>query len=159
MQGTVPCTAPLSEAFALCLAPEQAIAHVGPEPRLNAAAVLVGQQRAALTQSIAMLEERLAGVVAQLKASRVSLQRYAEVNRSVHAELVEAGCLELAEAKHKLWRVETEMCDGISRRLGERADTDAGLALALTPTWPSPNPDPSVTLTLGLTLTLPLALT
>ena len=68
-----------------------------------------------------MLEERLAGVVAQLKASRVSLQRYAEVNRSVHAELVEAGCLELAEAKHKLWRVETEMCDGISRRLGERA--------------------------------------
>ena len=138
VQGTVPCTAPLSEAFALCLAPEQAIAHVGPEPRLNAAAVLVGQQRAALTQSIAMLEECLVGVVAQLKASRVSLQRYAEVNRSVHAELVEAGCLELAEAKQKLWRVETEMCDGISRRLGERADTDAGLALALTPTWPSP---------------------
>ena len=60
-KGTkVLCTAPLSEAFALCLAPEQAIAHVGPEPRLNAAAVLVGQQRAALTQSIAMLEERLA---------------------------------------------------------------------------------------------------
>ena len=138
-KGTkVLCTAPLSEAFALCLAPEQAIAHVGPEPRLNAAAVLVGQQRAALTQSIAMLEERLAGVVAQLKASRVSLQRYAEVNRSVHAELVEAGCLELAEAKHKLWRVETEMCDGISRRLGERAEMDTGLALALTPTWPSP---------------------
>ena len=88
--------------------------------------MLVGQQRAALTQNIAMLEERLAGVVAQLKASRVSLQRYAEVNRSVHAELVEAGCLELAEAKQKLWRVETEMYDGISRRLGERADSDAG---------------------------------
>ena len=100
--------------------------------------MLVGQQRAALTQSIALLEERLAGVVAQLKASRVSLQRYAEVNRSVHAELVEAGCLELAEAKQKLWRVETEMCDGISRRLGERAETDAGLALAQTPIWPSP---------------------
>ena len=35
----------------------------------------------------------------------------------MHAELVEAGCLELAVAKQKLWRVETEMCDGISRRL------------------------------------------
>ena len=127
MQGTVPCTVPLSEAFALCLAPEQAIAHVGPEPRLNAAAVLVGQQRAALTQSIAMLEERLAGVVAQLKASRVSLQRYAEVNRSVHAELVEAGCLELAESKQKLWWVETEMCDGISNgSTASKADSDAG---------------------------------
>ena len=104
----------------------QAVADVGPAPRLNAAAVLVGQQRAALTQNIAMLEERLAGIVAQLKASQVSLQRYAEVNRSVHAELVEAGCLELAEAKQKLWRVETEMCDGISRRLKERPDSDAG---------------------------------
>lgn len=105
---------------------EQAITDVGPTPRLNAAAVLVGQQRAALAQNIAMLEERLAGVVAQLKASQVSLQRYAEVNRSVHAELVEAGCLELAVAKQKLWRVETEMCDGISRRLKERAASDAG---------------------------------
>ena len=104
----------------------QAVADVGPTPRLNAAAVLVGQQRAALTQNIAMLEERLAGIVAQLKASQVSLQRYAEVNRSVHAELVEAGCLELAEAKQKLWRVETEMCDGISRRLKERPDSDTG---------------------------------
>jgi hypothetical protein len=106
---------------------EQAITDVGPTPRLNAAAVLVGQQRAALAQNIAMLEERLAGVVAQLKASQVSLQRYAEVNRSVHAELVEAGCLELAVAKQKLWRVETEMCDGISRRLKERAASDAGM--------------------------------
>ena len=112
MQGTVPCTVPLSEAFALCLAPEQAIAHVGPEPRLNAAAVLVGQQRAALTQSIAMLEERLAGVVVQLKASRVSLQRYAEVNRSVHAELVEAGCLELAGDRGMIFSGDMVGCVG-----------------------------------------------
>ena len=112
---------------------EQAITDVGPTPRLNAAAVLVGQQRAALAQNIAMLEERLAGVVAQLKASQVSLQRYAEVNRSVHAELVEAGgCVELAEAKQKLWRVETELCNGISRRLKERA---AGMCGG-PPPWP-----------------------
>lgn len=130
----------------------QAVVDVGPVPRLNAAAVLVGNSRAALTQNIAMLEERLAGVVAQLKASQVSLQRYAEVNRSVHAELVEAGCLELAEAKQRLWRVETEMCDGISRRLKERVGSDAGahsrpppqprLPTSLAPhcpLWPSPH--------------------
>ena len=110
----------------------QAVAEVGPEPRLNAAAVVVGNARAALTQNITALEARLAGVVARLKASQVSLQRYAEVNRSVHAELVEAGCLELAEAKQRLWRLETELCNGISRRLNERADDDAGTSRRMT---------------------------
>ena len=52
----------------------------------------------------------------------------------MHAELVEAGCLELAVAKQKLWRVETEfteMCDGISRRLKERRGCMAKTPLRL----------------------------
>ena len=111
---------------------EQAVVDVGLEPRLNPALVLVGNARQTLTQGIAGLEARFEGVQAELKAIQAELQRYAEVNRSVHAELVEAGCVELAGAKQQLFQLETELCSAISRRRTGRAEADAlGACMAL----------------------------
>ena len=72
------------------------------------------------------------GLVESMKAIQAELQRYAEVNRSVHAELVEAGCVELAGAKQQLFQLETELCSAISRRRTGQAEADAlGACMAL----------------------------
>ena len=60
--------------------------------------------------------------------AQVMLQQYAEMNRTVHAELVDAGQgdSELSASKQKLWQVESALCARIGERLRERAGRGEG---------------------------------
>ena len=93
-----------------------ALREAGPDPELNAAAVLVDTARAAVKRNLAVLSTEVEGASRQLRASRVALQRFAETNRSLHEELAEEGVGALASSKQKLWLVEESLAHRIASR-------------------------------------------
>ena len=104
----------------------QAIAKVGPQTRLNATGVVIGNARAAISHEVACLRERLQTVTDGMVKSREALEQYVKVNKAAHAEMLDHGLVDLALAKRKLWEVESALCQRITRRLKQRGVTQPG---------------------------------
>eukprot|EP00966_Prymnesium_polylepis_P119899 2770737-Prymnesium_polylepis.2 len=92
-----------------------ALVDRGVDPEVNGALVLVSNALEAARSDVQMLCNRADGVWRAMLASRESLLRYAEVNRSLSEELKEEGCA-LAANKQRLWLVETSLAHRIALR-------------------------------------------
>ena len=104
----------------------QAIAKVGPQTRLNATGVVIGNARAAISHEVACLRERLQTVTDGMVKSREALEQYVKVNKAAHAEMLDHGLVDLALAKRTLWEVESALCQRITRCLKQRGVTQPG---------------------------------